>query len=558
MIRAPHRARTHARAIALTTTLIALMLLSTSAAAQTSELTSADRLALLYTSQLIFDDSGEPVVKVGIADGLDTLSFKPNKAIRVLPIGPGGPEIELPGGTTYTVAISDGHPGVYRHHVVLDRFRPDENDALEVAQTKWIAASVSFEPIEIGSLFAIAGTMFDSRETLLVTPGLDTIAAAQRHAKKLASTYDMKAAIHSELTQYPTARLELTGDEQSVVIRHQDILWVALGPGGATVADVPTERGKKDRVYEASLVFSPDRDGTLSMVNAVPVETVLRGVVPAELFSTAPLEALKVQAIAARGTLLSQIGARHMADPYNLCDEQHCQVFAGMKAARKSTDEAVEATRGQVLFSGRRIAETYYSSNCGGRSETPQAVWGLAERDYLHAHDDDADAARHTTPPTEETLAELLTTTPEAWCNTSDYSSGKHFRWERSFFSKKLDELVAKKYDDVGHLTDVIIQERGPSGRVVRLKLVGTKGSRVVERELTVRRLFGSLKSGLFVMDVSRDSNGELTRIKFTGGGFGHGVGMCQTGAMGMAKAGRTYDEILEHYYRSTTLKTLW
>jgi len=539
--------------------LLGLLFVASDLMAQATELTSADRLALLYTSQLDFDEDGEPLVKVGIVDGLQEVSFVPQGALTVLPTGPGGPELELPAKKTYTVKLSQGAPGSYRHFIVLGRVSPDDGELLLATRGRWDELGVINEVLEIGSLFAISGTMFDSRESLLVTQGFSDLDAAKTRQAELESLSGEELSLHSELAEYPSATLELTGAGTDLLLRNKDILWVDLGSYEVLVKDVPTEEGKKaDRTYNGAIILSPDRDGALNLTNVVPVESVLRGVVPSEMYTTAPLEALKVQAIAARGTLISQIGSRHMADPYNLCDEQHCQVFKGVGAANDSTDKAIAGTRGQILFGGTRIAETYYSSNCGGLSETADSVWGLQERGYLHAHADQAGAPDRSEPPSEKELATELRSEPKSFCNTQEYSSGKNFRWEKEFSAAEMDAVVAKKAAELGHVEDITISERGPGGRVSKLVVVGSGATKEFERELTVRKLFGGLKSALFVLTIERDKDGKPKRFLFEGGGFGHGVGMCQTGAMSMAKEGSSFTEILEHYYGGAVLKTLW
>ena len=541
--------------------LLALLCFPLQALGQSAELTSEDRLALLYTSQLLFDDAQVPIVKVGIADELEQLVFEPKGPIVVLPTGPGGPEIELPAKKSYTVRISDGREGVYEYFIVLGRYMPDETAQVEADEAIWKERQQPTQRLELGSLFAIAGVMFDNRETLLLAPPFVSYDEAKTQLETLSQLYNLEGSIHTELASYPGGTLTLEAKGEDFVVRHQDVLWVDLGDQEAKVSDVPTEHGKlEDRRYTGGLIFTADRAGKLAFINEVSAEELLRGVVPAEIFATAPAEALKVQAVAARGTLLSQLGVRHLADPYNLCDEQHCQVFAGMQSAKDSTDEAIKATQGAILFAGKRIAETYYSSNNGGISGTADEVWGLPSRDYLVARMDTAEGAKGAQFEgwDEASLRAFLESSPEAFSNTDAYSSGRHYRWSKSFSAKEMKAVVAKKAPGLGAIEDIVIHERGPSGRVTKLEVIGEEGSHHVERELPVRRLFGGLKSGLFVLDIERDAEGKATSFTFTGGGFGHGVGMSQTGAMGMGLEGFSFKEILDHYYPTTDVKTLW
>ena len=531
---------------------------STPAMAQMNELTSADRLALLYSSQLVFNLDGVPSVRVGLARGLDEVTFTAKGPIKVMPLGPQGPELTLPAGTKYTIGISEGRGGAYRHHVVLERLDSGEGVDEKSAMATWKSRGIEADVVSVGSIFAIAGQVFDTRQILLVTGSTQSRDDAEAMIAELESVHDIELSLHSEMTAYPSALLTLTADGLPITLRHQDVIWVDPGETTLSFNALPGEGKRAAGLnYRGAIVFAPDQDGKLAVINAAPVEEVLRGVVPAELYSTAPLESLKVQAVAARGTMLAQVGVRHLADPYHLCNTQHCQVFRGLDATTKRTDEAVAGTRGKVLFGGKRLAETFYSSNCGGTSEKPEDAWGIRPRLYLHAHDDDAGHAQHSAPRSEADLSARLKDSPKAWCNTDAYSSGRHFRWSKTLSASEVTKLVNKKHA-VGKIRSLKIVERGAGGRISKLEVIGAKGSALIERELTIRRLFGGLKSAMFVLDVETDGRGRPKNFTFNGGGFGHGVGMCQTGAMGMANGGHDFDQILQHYYPGTTLKTLW
>jgi hypothetical protein len=142
------------------------------AVAQSLELTSADRLAQLYSSQLVFDGQGTPMVRIGLAEGLESIEFEPQGILKVLPQGPGGAVIELPAKQRYKIALQKGQAGTYTHHIILERF-DGEVSAKEISEAKsdWQKRGVlAPETLELGSLFAISGEMFDTRQTLLVTP----------------------------------------------------------------------------------------------------------------------------------------------------------------------------------------------------------------------------------------------------------------------------------------------------------------------------------------------------------------------------------------------------
>lgn len=540
---------------------------STPGMAQQRELTSTDRLALLYAPQLNFTRDGDPMIRVGIVEGRKSFQFTPDRTIRVLPIGEGGPEVELPGNTTYEVTISNTKKGAYKHLVIVDNIPVAERKRVEAAKQAWLRRGYVPETVEAGGLFAVAGQVFDSRTILVGVAATTKLREARSIRSKLEAQYGVRASIHSEATEYPSGMIELQGGGTKTKIRAKNVLWVSAMRGeeqkiNYTVPEVPRSygRGTETRKYTGTLVFAPDRGGELVAMVSVGAERLLEGVVPAEIFASAPPEALKAQSVAARNEIFSGVGVRNLADPYMLRGDVMDQVYGGVGVEDSRTSRAVAATRGQVMFYGKEIVEAYYSSNAGGHTESNENVWDMQPRPYLRGK---ADAPTGKVPkkfsdgvePGE--IEEFLNHDFPAHSKTAPFSSNKHYRWTASAEPSTAVKWLKEAGDDVGYIKDVKIAKRGVSGRIIRLEITGSKKKAVVERELNIRRLFGGLKSGLFLMDVQR-SGDRITKFNFRGAGFGHGVGMCQTGAMGMADQGKKFDDILKHYYTGITIRKLY
>lgn len=537
------------------------------AAAQQRELTSEDRLALLYAPQLNFTRDGDPIIRVSIFDERDAFEFTPDRAIRVLPIGEGGPEIELPGKVTYRVSISQSKQGTYKHLVIVDNVPVAERARVEAAKKVWLQRGYVPETVEVGGLFAVAGNVFDSRTILLGVASTPKLREAEKIKQQLEAKYGVRGSVHSEATTYPSGLITLEGGGQKAVIRAQNVLWVAPPRGEEqaivyTVPNVPRSYGKgtETRKYTGMLVFAPDKNGKLSAMVSLGAERLLQGVVPAEIFASAPPEALRAQAIAARNEIFSALGVRNLADPYMLRGDVMDQVYGGVGIEDSRTSAAVAATRGKVMFYGKEIVEANYSSNSGGHTESNENVWDSQPRPYLRGKAD-APAGKVPKPFTdgvaEAELEQFLASDFPSYGKTASVGSNKHYRWTRTVDADTAVAWLRDKGEDIGQLRDVRVLQRGVSGRVVRLEMVGTKKTVSVERELNVRRMFGGLKSGLFVMKLQR--RGDLvTQIEFRGAGFGHGVGMCQTGAAGMAETGKTHEEILKHYYTGIDVRKLY
>jgi SpoIID/LytB domain protein len=217
----------------------------------------------------------------------------------------------------------------------------------------------------------------------------------------------------------------------------------------------------------------------------------------------------------------------------------------------------VTATRGEVLFEkDGELADPVYSANCGGHTEHNENAWpDMPALPSLRGHRD----APPTKPGNEDAYAAGVTSAnvaafiahpPPAYCGQSKLGAADRFRWMVTRTKDELDKLLAKYR--LGTLAAIEVLERGVSGRARAVRIVGGTRSEVIRGELRIRQAFGNLRSSLFVVEMQSGS------AVFRGAGFGHGVGMCQTGAIGMAESGRSYREILRHYYPGTVLRKLW
>lgn len=535
--------------------------------AQNTPAQSKDRLKLLYSSQLSFTPEGDPIIRLGVLQNERKIEFTPNETIRVLPNGEGGPEIELPGGRTYSVAIKKSQAGQYKHWIIVGRLPVSQRESQEQIEQEWLQRGHVVRAFEVGGLFAVKGKVFDSRVMLFAVGGTSNIKEARKIQRKMQAKFGIEGGLHSELVSYPQGTLTLSSQGLPIAVTHQNILHVAAKRGRTekiqyTVPNIRKNyvKGRETRTYTGNLIFAPDRRGNLVLINSLGAERVLKGVVPSEIFASAPQAALQAQAIAARNEIFSAIGVRNLADPYMLRADIYDQVYGGSGRERASTSKAVDATRGKVMFYKKQIVEAFYSSNAGGHTENNENVWDMEPRPYLRGK---ADAPKGTVPAafkdgisTKELPAFLKSTFP-AHSKTAPASSARLYRWTKTVpVSKPVAWLKAAGHN-IGAIRDIKILKRGVSGRIVRMELVGSRGKAVVERELNVRRLFGGLRSGLFTMTIKKKA-GTVRSISFDGAGFGHGVGMCQTGAIGMAAKGHSFESILKHYYQGISIKGLY
>ena len=289
---------------------------------------------------------------------------------------------------------------------------------------------------------------------------------------------------------------------------------------------------------------------SLVVVNRLSMEEYLYGVLAAEMPVDWPVEALKAQAVIARSEAIYRKGF-HKRFGYDVCDDQDCQVYTGVAVESKKVREAVDGTRGEYLSYNGNTANAVFSSNCGGLTQSgTQAGWG--EEAYWKSIIDGDEHAEH--PSSLVELRRWLVDVPDAYCASSKYTWHPEYRWTKVVQADDIAQKISRK-KPIGKLTGIKILARNASGRVQKIKFVGTQGSLLISKENQIRKYLGlgSLRSTLFVMDtVFKD--GMPVSFIFFGGGWGHGVGLCQSGAAGRAAAGQTYKEILQAYFPGTLL----
>lgn len=339
----------------------------------------------------------------------------------------------------------------------------------------------------------------------------------------------------------------------------------------------------------------------LTAINVISIEEYLTSVISSEMSATASLELLKAHAVISRSWLLNKLRIEndklkntmpsnstansqfstlnsqfikwydHEAHKnFDVCADDHCQRYQGItRASTPQAIEAVSATRGEVLMYKGAICDARFSKCCGGAFEEFQNCWENVKHPYL-IRQRDSKTEKQLPYLTIETEADKwIRTSPVAFCNTQDkkilsqvlnnydQETADFYRWKVCYSQQELSELIHQRSGiDFGQIIDLIPVERGTSGRLVRLKIVGTLRTLIIGKELEIRRTLSTshLYSSAFVVD--KEYGDELpSRFILTGAGWGHGVGLCQIGAAVMGEQGYKYEEILSHYYPGSTLE---
>lgn len=519
-------------------------------------------MELLYGDRVPIQPNGEPSIAVGIVQGERAveltvdggqLDFYQDGVLR---------SARPRAGARVRISVLHSKPGDRRYHVDVEGVPFGDASALEARAAEWSSRGYEVEVLEVGAAIGIGGRMIDTRALRLVLP-TKSAEAARTLAEAVHEETGRRAFVGSRLETQPWAELRIDVDGAPIGIA-TSYLRLTADPGQTLIVrDVDFGRGfshsgREDRIYRGELYVVVDADGALAVVNVLGAEELLRGVVPSELFASAHPAALAAQSIAARNQLFAKLGHRHHAEPFHLCDEQHCQVYTGVNREDPRTDQAVAMTRGELLFHRGRLVDTVYSSTCGGHTENNDAVWGnrpdpalRGQPDFdVHRHPELADFADGIS---HAELARWVSAAPVTYCSRASKASQSKFRWTKVLSAARVDALVSRRFPGLGHVRGLRVASRGPGGRVEVLEIHGTRRAAKLLHELPIRRLFDHLNSGAF--SVVRNESGDFV---FRGGGWGHGVGMCQLGAIGRAEAGHSYRAILRHYYNGATVERLY
>jgi SpoIID/LytB domain protein len=518
-----------------------------------------DPLELLYSRRLSFEE-GQPLITVRVAEGRQQMAIVPQGPLTVAARSDSGAlRPALSGGAQgrWLLQVSETSPGVGASWVELEQLRFDDKAAVQAARDEWTSKGVPNRVATVGEAYGIAGHVVDTRRYAILAEGDATEAGARRQAQELEKKFGVRVQIHRELATRPRGRIELKDPSGATAAVGNTALELRADPGIA-VEQVEygmgySFHGFEDRTYPGRLFATVDASGGLALVAALPMERLVKGVVPSEIFAQAHIEALKAQAVTARGEVLAKIGARHLGDPYLLCTEQHCQVYKGISAELPGPSAAVDATRGEALFAaggGSKLVDSVYSAVCGGYTENNDAVWGGPADPSLRGRPD-FDTRTPKMRPFLNGIGDALVSRfvrlnpVPSYCALSGFARPDKVRWKRAFSLTEVNEICVPL--NVGTVKKMAVEGRGVSGRARALRIEGSRATARVYGELPIRRLFKNLNSGMFV--VAREGKSWV----FTGGGWGHGSGMCQTGAAGRAARGASYRSILGWYYSGAT-----
>ncbi|MFH1861559.1 MAG: SpoIID/LytB domain-containing protein [bacterium] len=518
---------------------------------------------------------GEPLLRIGFMKGYEKIDFRISGKFNLTDLDGQPIFTEIVSPLKWRSLIEDGRGATFIYSVLVTACREEAQTIELVNKLRRLFPQVRMQ--RLGGRLMIEGEVVnDNTKYRILAGAFETEAEANKLMQKFSEEYAPR--VIREKVKEPQGNIEVYDAEYDYsstiengfrIVPLEDDVTITLY--GVKVGAGFQWESMADRTYKGIIEIRVGNDARLCAISELPIDGYLQGVVPAEMPAGYPLEALKAQAVAARSEVLAKLGTQHLNDPFDFCANVHCQVYSGTSSEAESTNEAVRSTHGEVLFYGDYLCDAVYSAVCGGHTEHKHNVWNPPEEPYLIGKFDapkemgefaDLDLSR------EKSVRQWISSRPEVFCSLNrpdlpallSYSK-KYFRWEVKYSRKELEEIIKTRTgEDIGTLYDIIPLQRGVSGRLNEVEILGSRKNIRIKKELNIRRALSPtyLRGACFVIDIEMGEIGIPLGFTFHGAGWGHGVGMCQTGAAVMALDGYKYKEILSHYYTDAAVRRVY
>ena len=457
------------------------------------------------------------------------------------------------GAGIWRFTAKQAKPAAQCFHVFPKTFPPSQEGELKTYLQQWKTRGYHPEVRTFGRTFCTdSGKALDNRIHWVSLARFPTKNQADALVTKLKSE-KVFAWIRAENVAPGSAVIEISDPSGKVAFQGTTPLEISSNAPFA-LADVKTgfmKDRRDDRTVAGPLQLRIGPSGGMEVLGALPLETYLRGVLPAEMPATWPMEALKAQAVAARSEVLAGMSGKFDLEGFDFTTTEECRAYAGLDGHQPTTNRALEETAGVVLVHDGQVATTVFCACCGGWTEDNENVWAGPPNPVLRGIPD-FPPGRNPAPAGLKLygMQRWLASSPPAWC-----ASHKDFRWKKKLTKRELSEIMSK-IKNIGGLEEVRAGARGSSGRLVYVDLMGSRGTFRLERELSIRQTIGGLPSAMFIMTPEKAGSGNSPMMLY-GGGSGHGVGLCQQGARAMAEKGLRHSDILMHYFTGVALERL-
>lgn len=494
-----------------------------------------------------------PRLRIRVAQYADSLEF-------VLPEGgrwhSDNRSGNIPAGKKCRITGKLFRKALKKYHVMVASVPADDIEKLTQTLNKFNKMGYKTHKFTVGQT---PKSGFPDNRMVLIGVGIfEQESDAQKLHEEL-SACNISSWIFVETIASAKGQLQLTVAEKTIPFKFSKIRLE--GKKGVTLLNAEYAKGfswhgHADRTYKSSIEIRFGSDNSLVCIEHTDLESLLVGIVPSEISAKAPPAALQAQAIAARSEIIAKMGTRHFNEGYEFCSEQHCQVYKGMQSCDEYIYNSIAETWGMVLLDHKNKAlDTVYSANCGGHTSANQNIWTSEPNPHLQGIADTVSEFRADLTD-ERQIEEFIRNPPQCWCSLIGVEGSDKFRWSKKISEK--DWHKVEKSVGLGRIKGIGSFVRDVSGRIISLKITCENGEKTIMKELAIRKLFGMLPSSCFVANWKTDPKGFIISAEFSGAGWGHGVGMCQTGAQNMARQGKNFKEILLHYFPGARIKKLY
>lgn len=518
----------------------------------------------------------QPLVRVGLFERYDQADFRVKGPFKLTTLDGEDLYTSVDTDLRWRCKVETSQPARFVYSILVDTLET-EKEAEEIAE-RLRKEEFPARVLPIGREVHIAGSVIhEGRRFRIIVGAFDREEEARPLFEKLSDhALEFQPHVLRHRVEEATGQIEFYDAEydRSGVVD----LGFRLVPEDTTteitIYDIRVGVGfhwehLEDRVYRGAIEVRIDNTGNLMGINELLLDDYLKGVIPSEMHHTYPLEALKAQAVAARSYTVAKLASRPPNDPIDFPATVHFQVYSGVTRESEPTTQAVVETAGQVLKSGSRVCEAYFSSNSGGHTESKE-FWNPPGEVYLEGVPvmEKADAKKLELDLTnEKDVAQWVRSYPLTWSNPRGTGidildrNARYFRWSVTYSRRDLEDIIQRKLGfDIGTLVDIQPLSRGVSGRITELEILGSHRNHKVRGELNIRRVLSesTLNSSCFIVELLMGDLGDPVEITLIGAGFGHGVGMDQTAAGVMAVNGKKHEDILKTFYKGAKIEKIW
>ncbi len=518
--------------------------------------------------------NNQPVFRIGLFNGQEHIDFRIMGKFHVED-GDGNELVPVTeSNLKWRVKIKDSKPGKESYFLVL--FEAFDRETVEAKLDIARKIDPSAEMVVLGGDIFFGDRKINNNAKYSIVCGDYPSELAARKSFKLFQPQFIPY-VEKKSVKEPQGQLEIFDAEYDKSAEATNVVRIVPVKtetkikiyGVKSFNDILQKENFNDLIFDGTMEFRFDHQSNLMAISEVPLESYMKRVIYSEIGTDLPLEFSKSLAIVCRSEAMARINHRRLGDPFDYGNTGETLRYYGEEYDDVNIDKAVEETAGQVIFADEYIRDTPFHLICGGHTEDSSATQpGNGQIFFTGKYDAKVVPKKFKGLRNEDEAVKWINSRPETWCNLKGRKLPpalekvkKYFRWEVNYSRRELEEIIRKKTsEDIGILFEIIPITRGASGRLMEIELIGSLKNYRIRGQINIREAlaYDYLPSSCFLVERELDETGTPISFTFVGAGHGHGVGMCKTGAAIMALEGHTSDQILEHYFESCQLGSIY